>query len=513
MEFQSFLRRITFRSQDSFLLAKTMIETSVMAKIGIPHFWKSLRWTIMVKFLAASVLTWFIGTQMGLMFEYNDLCTNSPPEKIAVEIESNLPEFSASLEAENFVALNLQMREISEKLKIRQRRLAHYFFYNLEQKSFPNRNFAEVVVIGKNGEPIDGLTAQYQGFNKFAKTFNETEQLLINKALQGETGSQRIEAERENLLTFPLKSNSGAVSGVLFVSEKVPFSWFDATTKATRDFLNDLSEFWITLAICAFLFGFLQAHRITKRFEKIAVAAQSWSKGDFSARAPENPVDELGGLSQMLNQMATSLREVFKIKQELAMSEERNRIARDLHDSVKQQIFGLGMQIGAAKATLKNNPEAVENRLHEAENLVRQVQAELVDLIRELRPQDGENFRERLENYVKVWTRQNGIRAEILLEKDFDLSQTVEFTLFRIIQEALANVAKHSRANKVGLELKSENADFCVSISDNGIGFKPEDSSKGIGLKTMRERAETLKSGSLKIESEKGVKITVEFEN
>jgi two-component system, NarL family, sensor histidine kinase LiaS len=494
-------------------LRKTVIEKSIMAKIGIPHFWKSLRWTIMFKFLLAAVLTWFIGSQIGLMFEYNELCSNSPPEKIVAAVEKDLPQTAKFLENNNRDALKLQLGEIGESLKNRQRKTARYFYYNAEQPNFPPKTIAEILIFERNGISLESRSANFgKPDSETAGNLSGDEKLLLNKALQGEAQTVRLDEKRLNQIALPLKSERGETIGAIFIREQVPFSWWEAFAKSFHDFLSDLSEFWITLAICAFLFGFMQAHRITKRFEEIAVAAQSWSKGDFSARAPEKHADELGGLSKMLNQMAISLREVFRIKQDLAMSEERNRIARDLHDSVKQQVFGLGMQIGAAKAVLKTKPEAVENRLSEAENLVRQVQAELVNLIRELRPQDEENFPERLENYAQDWTRQNSIQTEISLDKNLELPQTIENTLFRIIQEALANAAKHSLANRVSIELQKTSAAYCLIIEDNGIGFNPNSEAKGIGLKTMRERAETLKNGSLKIESEKGVRIKVNFQ-
>lgn len=466
----------------------------------------------MFKFLLAAVLTWFSGTQIGLLFEYNELCSNSQPEKIVVEIKPVLAQFANQIETENSVALNLQMSDLAEKLKIRQRRIAYYFFSNIEQPHFPNLTFAEIFVLNQNGEIIRSLEAKYQDSSFREISLTDEDKSLINKSLQAEQASKRIDEERKNLLSFPLQSADGKVLGVLFVREQAPFSWWHASTKAARDFLYDISQFWITLAIFGFLFGFLQAHIITRRLEQIEVAVKAWSKGDFYARASENKDDEMGGLSKMLNQMAKSLQEVFEIKRELAMSEERNRIARDLHDSVKQQIFGLGMQIGAAKATLKNNPEAVENRLTEAENLVRQVQAELVDLIRELRPQTDEYLCGKVENYLQNWSRQNVITADCFLETELKLPQPVENTLFRIIQEALANIAKHSRAEKAKIELKKEQSVYQLTISDNGIGFDGKKQTTGIGLKTMRERAESLKNGKLKIESKNGVKITVEFE-
>ncbi len=196
------------------------------------------------------------------------------------------------------------------------------------------------------------------------------------------------------------------------------------------------------------------------------------------------------------------------------MSEERNRIARDLHDSIKQQIFGLGMQLGAAKALIKTNPEATEHRLNEAENLLKQVQAELVDLIRELRPQQDEDLTEWLENYLQDWSRKNSISADFFTDDNLKISQTTENKLFRIAQEALANIAKHSKADKVLIELKKVKTEIRFLISDNGIGFDLKNLQKGIGLETMRERAESLNKGLFLIESEnkRGVKIKVGFQ-
>lgn len=163
---------------------------------------------------------------------------------------------------------------------------------------------------------------------------------------------------------------------------------------------------------------------------------------------------------------------------------------------------------------IKTNPEATEHRLNEAENLLKQVQAELVDLIRELRPQEDEDLTEWLENYLQDWSRQNSISADFFTDDNLKISQTTENTLFRIAQEALANIAKHSKADKVLIELKKVKTEIRFLISDNGIGFDLKNLQKGIGLETMRERAESLNKGLFLIESEnkRGVKIKVGFQ-
>ncbi len=468
----------------------------------------------MLKFVLASLFTWFVGTQIAFFAEYIQLCSDSSPEKVAVEVEPLLPAFSQQFESKNDAALQLQISELAEKLKIRQRRIAYFFFANIEQDHFPDKVFAEIFVTDEKGEINKSISAKYKTLANEKPTLSDTDKRLINIALEGQSQLKKNENIFQNLLAFPLLSPNKKTLGVLYVREQVPFTWFDATTKSAIDFLNDLTQFWFTLLISGLIFGFLQAHFVARRLDEIAVSVKSWGRGDFSARSSENPDDELGGLAKMLNEMAKKLQEVLIIKQDLAMSEERNRIARDLHDSVKQQIFGLGMQLGAAKALLKTNPDATENRLNEAENLLKQVQAELVDLIRELRPQEDGDLTGKLENYLQTWSRQNSISADFFADENTNISQTVENTLFKIAQEALANITKHSQADKVLIELKKVKQGFMFLISDNGIGFNLRNVQKGIGLETMRERAESLNGGTFSIESEnkKGVKIKVGFQ-
>ena len=142
----------------------------------------------------------------------------------------------------------------------------------------------------------------------------------------------------------------------------------------------------ITAAIAGLVFGYLTARGITRRLQGLAVAADEWGRGNFSAHANDASEDELGQVARQLNRMAEQLQNLLSARQKLATLEERNRLARDLHDSVKQQIFAVSMQIGATKVLLKRDASAAEARLNETEKLVHQAQQELTSLIRELRP-------------------------------------------------------------------------------------------------------------------------------
>src|SRR3712207_4611916 len=96
--------------------------------------------------------------------------------------------------------------------------------------------------------------------------------------------------------------------------------------------------------------------------------------------------DEIGQLSRELNDMAAQLENLIQARQELATLEARNRFARDLHDSVKQQVFATSFQVAAARALIESDAQAAESHLAQADELVRQAQKELNVLIGEMRP-------------------------------------------------------------------------------------------------------------------------------
>ena len=187
-------------------------------------------------------------------------------------------------------------------------------------------------------------------------------------------------------------------------------------------------------ALAGLVFGYLNARGITRRLEKLSVAADRWSLGDFSALAHDTSEDELGQLARQFNRMAEQVQNLLQARQNLATLEERNRLARDLHDSVKQQIFAVGMQLGASRLLLKNDVAAAEVRLNEAQKLVGQAQQELTSLIRELRPMalEGKGLVVALRELATEWSQQTEVVANLSVEGTSQpLPLTVEEALFR----------------------------------------------------------------------------------
>lgn len=262
-------------------------------------------------------------------------------------------------------------------------------------------------------------------------------------------------------------------------------------------------------------FGMLTASGLTKRLTQVSQAAHDWSHGDFSVNVRDKSDDEVGQLTKDLNSMAEQLENLLDRRQEISVLEERNRLARDLHDSVKQQAFAASAQMGAAKAHFERNPEQAYSHLQEAELLVGKVRQELTDLIQELRPVEmkGKGLIQAVEDQTNDWSRRNGIEFVIHVRGERSLPLEVEKCVFRIIQEALANVAWHSQADKVDIVFNFRSDFLLLTIRDNGKGFVPGQTRKrGVGLRSMNERAKLI-GGELIIDSriDKGTKIVLKY--
>ena len=268
----------------------------------------------------------------------------------------------------------------------------------------------------------------------------------------------------------------------------------------------------IPTALVGALFGQITARWLDIRLGSLEEATRSWQTGDFSHPIRDTTGDEISELAGRLNDMAVQLQELMQTRQKLAVLEERNHLARELHDSAKQAGLAAIMQIGAARSYLTTDPTSAAAHLAEADELVHEVQQELTGLIWELRPVglSGQNLTAAFNAAIERWSRQTNIPVNLTVDLETDLPGTVEEALFRVLQEALANVARHSRAGQVEIELSLDKDQACLVVHDDGVGFDPaHNQPTELGLRSMHERAATL-GGSLSVESApgKGTRIT-----
>ncbi len=203
---------------------------------------------------------------------------------------------------------------------------------------------------------------------------------------------------------------------------------------------------------------------------------------------------------------------LFEQTKVLAVMEERNRLARDLHDSAKQKAFAALAQLGTASGIVKNEGHNAGAHLAEAENLVYEVIQELTFLIQEIHPSalKEKGLASMLREYIFQWESRNDAEITLKIENERRLPLEIEQAFYRIIQEALANITRHSCATHVDISLVYQNNEIHASINDNGCGFDVSMKSSGLGLRSIRERIESI-HGTCQIESapQKGTRLQV----
>jgi signal transduction histidine kinase len=183
--------------------------------------------------------------------------------------------------------------------------------------------------------------------------------------------------------------------------------------------------------------------------------------------------------------------------EQAAMLEERSRLARELHDSVTQLMYSINLFAKAGKDAYRlNNPAQGEKYLTRLQDTARQALKELRLLLFELRPPEleQEGLIGALQLRLDAVEGRAGVKTQLLVNAEAELPHTYEEALYAIAQEALNNALKHANATSVTIQLQINPEKIKLVITDDGIGFDPQDTSKrgGMGLSTMHERTATL---------------------
>ncbi len=189
-----------------------------------------------------------------------------------------------------------------------------------------------------------------------------------------------------------------------------------------------------------------------------------------------------------------------------AALEERQKLARELHDSVSQALYGIALGVETARELLPDDPDRATEPLDYATTLAEAGMTEMRALIFELRPEslEKEGLVAALEKQAAAVQARHGISVEATFGEEPDAPLETKETLYRIAQEALHNTVKHARASNASVALQENTASITLEISDDGAGFEAQNDFPGhLGLRSMRERA-SRQGGTLEIASEAG---------
>lgn len=221
--------------------------------------------------------------------------------------------------------------------------------------------------------------------------------------------------------------------------------------------------------------------------------------------------EELALLESVAYQIGTALKRINLLKREHEMKivEERNRLARDLHDSVNQLLYSVNVMSGAGKKMTKE--QSIQDIFTDIQKISQHAQAEMKALIWQLRPEGLENG---LVSALKTYGEMLGLRVDVTVVGVSSLPIKLEEVLWRIGQEAFQNTLKYSGVNTVFLHITYTKEKVMMQIADYGVGFHYLSSAElpTIGLKSIEERVKALQ-GKLAINSSlgKGTSITVEL--
>lgn len=298
-----------------------------------------------------------------------------------------------------------------------------------------------------------------------------------------------------------------------FISTLILFIGFQLLLVNRSVKLTIENTFWFSMiAFIVFLFvgayfGYRSSSLLKGRLTDLLLYVSSLRSGNLPGRLEVNENDEIGMISEELNQLAEfieeqkhSLQRLADTKTSLAQSahaavvmEERQRLARDLHDVVSQQLFALSMMSSATLRLFEIDREKAKEQLVEISKIAAHAQGEMRALLLHLRPIQLSDDRlcDGVIKLIQDLKGKTNIEFQASIDEIVHISKAAEEHLFRIIQEALSNVLRHAEASKISISLTEEERYIYLFISDNGKGFNPTiERVASYGLKTMRERCE-----------------------
>lgn len=243
-------------------------------------------------------------------------------------------------------------------------------------------------------------------------------------------------------------------------------------------------------------FGLLSTRRLTRRLQRLAALTLEVADGGFDRRVPVTGHNEVSQLEENFNRMAGQLQASLDARRQLAEAnarhEERSRIARELHDSISQELFSLSVLAGGLRRALPPG-SPVLTEVETMERTAGDTMREMQSLLLALRPValNEVGLASAIEGICHAYTQRMGVRVRAELEP-VTLPPAIEHAVLRVTQEALANAVRHSGADLVTVRLRGDDeGHVLLEVTDDGRGFavgEREAAAAGLGLRAMRDR-------------------------
>ncbi|WP_440896279.1 histidine kinase [Amphibacillus sp. Q70] len=293
--------------------------------------------------------------------------------------------------------------------------------------------------------------------------------------------------------------------------------WLDQVNIVLFSFIH-----FLVGSLYAILIGFRSSGKLKSQIDDLSVMIMQLSRGNYSSRFRLEEPGEVSRIGTELNELAQKLDDQVHYLQRLADEkaayaerahkiatiEERQRLARDLHDSVSQQLFALTMMSKAVVRGIERHPEKVQQQVADLAETAMKAQTEMRALLLHLRPihLSDQSLSDGIHNLIAELKTKSEIDFQVNIDQVNKLPRFTEEHIFRIIQEGLSNTLRHADATKVKIVLSHEPEHLFVHLADNGKGFDwtlADQKKTSYGLKTMRERSEEI-GGQFNLRTKKG---------
>jgi NarL family two-component system sensor histidine kinase LiaS len=283
-----------------------------------------------------------------------------------------------------------------------------------------------------------------------------------------------------------------------------------------------------TVAAIGLSYGYWHGSRIVRRLDRLQEVMLFLEKGNLSRSVPPLGEDEIGRLGEQLNRIGKKWEEQINSLQRLsnnnaqlaekarysAVVEERQRLARDLHDAVSQQLFAISMTATAVSRTLDRDFDKASRQIRLIEEMASVAQSEMRALLLHLRPVhlEGKRLAQAMRELIAELQVKVPVDISLDMEDELQLPKGIEDQLFRIVQEALSNALRHSKATVMELRLLLLPDGVRLNIRDNGVGFVLDEKANhaSYGLASMRERVNEI-GGSINIVTAPGKGTRIEI--
>lgn len=281
-----------------------------------------------------------------------------------------------------------------------------------------------------------------------------------------------------------------------------------------------------TIGISTLVIGIALNQLVIKKLQHFVEAASLFGRGDFHRTICFKSDDEIKKLADSFNRMASTVMDKMRSERKYlsriieAQESERRRISRELHDEIGQALYAIQFNLEMIDKDLPQKTSQVLGRLGEAKSLSSQTLKTMRQLAFDLRPTmlDDLGLIPTLRWYIQNFSNRLNVFSNFeAMGFDGKLPSQIETAFYRIVQEALNNIAKHARANRVEISLAKKDSRIFASIQDNGSGFDlekalhPDSPERGFGILGIQERVSLL-GGRMDIQTSLGFGTLIHIE-